>query len=160
MQFCYCKATRQGNVFICNCLATMPENLAAQCLVQDLLLSPAVCDLINSIQPDALAHDDSESSDHHESLQHIPSEVMQLTTQNLLEECQQGTCTSTDTTLAFKGLSDQSPAHLQVHRCVLCAQLLRALRPLSSLALSQVHPSFPLSLLSGPVFYHLDTSQL
>lgn len=110
----------------------MAENVAAQCLVRELLLSPAVCDLITSIKPDADAQDASpfpESSDHHEVSQHISNEALQLTLQTLLVQCQLRTCTSADITLAFKGLSDQSFVHLQVHRFVHHAQPICTLHP-------------------------------
>ena len=117
-----CLSAHTRSRFSCNCLETLIENMVEECLVQDLLSSPAFCDLIHSLQPDALEHQDppyAEDDDHHDSSQSIPPELVQLTVQTLLEECQQRTCTSSDTTLALKGLSDQSPVHLQIHRCVL-----------------------------------------
>ena len=96
----------------------MAENLAGECLAQELLSSPAVCKLINSI--DAVEHHDPSSAqgdDHRDSSQYIPTETVQLNVQTLFDECQQNSCTSSDTILALKSLSEQSPVHLQVHRC-------------------------------------------
>ena len=119
----------------------MAANLAEQCLVQELLLSPAVCDLIHSTQPDADTHGDSsfpEGNNDQDSSERIPVALLQLTVQTLLQDCQQRRCTSSDTTLALKGLSDQSPVHLQVHRCAL------------ALCVTCTHPS---SLIWPYVFY-------
>lgn len=96
----------------------MAQKLAGECLAQDLLSSPAVCKLINSI--DALEHHDPSSAlgdDHGDSSQRIPAEKVQLYVQKLFDECQQNSCTSSDTTLALKSLSERSPVHMQVHRC-------------------------------------------
>lgn len=130
-QLSFCLATRlrfravlyaKTHVHRCFKIASMAENLAEQSLVQELLLSPAVCDLINSTQPDADTHNDSsfpQGNDNQGSPERKTVAVLQLTVQTLLKDCQQRTCTSSDTTLALKGLSDQSSVDLQVHRCVL-----------------------------------------
>ena len=100
---------------------TLDDTLALERLVEELLSSPAVCNLIKSIH-DAVEQQDPAlpgGGGQHDSPIPIPADVLQLTLETLLEECQQKTCTSSDTTLAMKGLSDQTAVHLQVHRCVL-----------------------------------------
>ena len=94
---------------------------AVDCLIEELRLSPAVCDLIQQ-QHGAVIHSSPPlpvGSAQCDSLQ-IPADLFQLTTQTLFKECQQRTCVSSDTTLAIQSLSDKDPVLLQVHRYEPC----------------------------------------
>lgn len=108
--------THQG-VFLSCLYSSRMEVVAVNCLVQELQSSPAVCDLIQlqlgaDIPRSPALPGGGEQSDS----QSLSAEVLQLTSRTLFEECQQRTCMSSDTTLAMKGLSDQNPVLLQVHR--------------------------------------------
>jgi len=92
-------------------------------LFRELSTSSAVCTLIRSIQkshtayypqqfrelPDDKAPDDSEQA--------APPDDLLCSARTLFEQCQQMTCTTSDTTLAVKGLADHAAVLMQVHRC-------------------------------------------
>ncbi len=92
-------------------------------LFRELSTSSDVCTLIRSIQkshtayhpqkfeelPDDKAPDDSEQAP--------PPDDLLCSARTLFEQCQQMTCTTSDTTLAVKGLADHAAVLMQVHRC-------------------------------------------
>ncbi len=94
-----------------------------QLLFRELSTSSDVCTLIRSIQnshtayhpqqfgelPDDKAPDGSEQA--------APPDDLLCSARTLFEQCQQMTCTTSDTTLAVKGLTDQTAVLAQVHRC-------------------------------------------
>jgi len=93
-------------------------------LVRELSTSSDVCTLIRSIQkshtayhpqqfgelPDDKVPDDSEQASR-------PDDLL-CSARTLFEQCQQMTCTTSDTTLAVKGLADHAAVVMQVHRFV------------------------------------------
>lgn len=95
-------------------------DVAVDGLMQELRLSPAVCELIRQ-QHGAVTHNSPVLPVGGEQCEppYISSEVLQLTTQTLFKHCQQKTCMSSDTWLAIQSLSEKNPVLLQVHRYVL-----------------------------------------
>ncbi|DBA76932.1 hypothetical protein WJX77_008986 [Trebouxia sp. C0004] len=97
-------------------------------LFRELRTSPDFCTLIRSIQePHTADHPqqngerpDDQSSN--ESEQAGPPDDLLCSARTLFEQCQQMTCTTSDTTLTVKGLTDQAAVLIQVHRCVLAAR--------------------------------------
>ena len=107
----------------------MDSVVQADCLVSNLLSSPAACDLLQSLQPDTERHAGVALSDGEEQLDsmvYMTADAVLMRTTELFEECQQKTSTSSDTTLALSGLDEQDAVHLQVHRYWLPPFLLRA----------------------------------
>ncbi|KAL3162058.1 hypothetical protein ABBQ38_009122 [Trebouxia sp. C0009 RCD-2024] len=98
-------------------------DVAVDGLMQELRLSPAVCELIRQ-QHGAVTHNSPVLPVGGEQCEppYISSEVLQLTTQTLFKHCQQKTCMSSDTWLAIQSLSEKNPVLLQVHRCILAAR--------------------------------------
>ena len=97
---------------------------ALELVVRARSTSSDVCTLIRSIQkshtayhpqqfgelPDDKVPDDSEQASRPEDLL--------CSARTLFEQCQQMTCTTSDTTLAVKGLADHAAVVMQVHRFV------------------------------------------
>ena len=92
-------------------------------LFRELSTSPDFCTLIRSIQESHTADhpqqngerlDDKRSND---SEQAGPPEDLLCSARTLFEQCQQMACTTSDTTLAVKGLTDHAAVLMQVHRC-------------------------------------------
>lgn len=89
-------------------------------LFRELSTSPDFCTLIRSIQ-------ESHTTDHPQQLpdekspndfeQAVAPDDLLCSARTLFEQCQQMACTTSDTTLAVKGLTDQAAVLVQVHRC-------------------------------------------
>lgn len=94
-------------------------------LIQELIAAPDFHRLIRlvqvSISADHVQHLGGASDDDCLDVsEHGPTpQVVLLTARTLYEQCQQMTCTSSDTTLALKGLSEQEATLLQVHKYAL-----------------------------------------
>ncbi|KAL0025284.1 hypothetical protein WJX79_000539 [Trebouxia sp. C0005] len=97
-------------------------------LFRELSTSPDFCKLIGSFQETHTADHPQQNGERlddksvDDSEQAAPPDELLWSARTLFEECQQMTCTTSDTTLAVKGLTDHSAVLMQVHRCVLAAR--------------------------------------
>ena len=92
-------------------------------LFRELSTSSDVCTLIRSIQKSHTAYhpqqsgklpDDKAPEDFEQA---APPDDLLCSARTLLEQCQQMTCTTSDTILAVTGLADHAAVLVQVHRC-------------------------------------------
>lgn len=100
-----------------HCILAMGD--VSDILIQELVAAPDFHRLIRSVQ--AISADQhlgtASDDDCSDVSEHGPTpQVVLMTARTLYEHCQQMTCTSSDTTLAMKGLSDQEATLLQVHK--------------------------------------------
>lgn len=92
-------------------------------LFRELSTSPDFCKLIGSFQETHTADHPQQNGERlddksvDDSEQAAPPDELLWSARTLFEECQQMTCTTSDTTLAVKGLTDHSAVLMQVHRC-------------------------------------------
>ncbi len=92
-------------------------------LFRELSASPDFCTLTRSIQESHTADHPQQNGERlddkslNDSEQAGPPDDLLCSARTLFEQCQQMTCTTSDTTLAVKGLTDQAPVLMQVHRC-------------------------------------------
>lgn len=120
--FCFCKALAWVDLFDSSLQRNMNSDAQTDCLVSDLMSSSAACDLFQSLQPDIEGHDEVGSLTREEQIDYmrkLTTDVVLMRTTQLFEECQQKTSTSSDTTLAMRGLDEQEAVYLQVHRYLL-----------------------------------------